>query len=358
MNRVLAGVAVFAVVIAVIVGLSLRSREPAPVAAAGAPAPAAAPVTPPTPPTPPPAPPAARPPAEAAAVPPELRFQRLDIDATKAAAEACLVFSRSLDPAAHYDEYLVFVPELRPAMRVDGKSLCLAGMAFGVTYQAEMRAGLPAADGLKLLAAQKIEVALRDRPPLLAFRDGLILPRENAAGVPIISINIDRIAIKLFRVPERLISQIGADTMAQRQAWTYDVTQLEDERGALLWQGEMEVKAARNETATTLFPLHDVLKDRKPGVYVVIADDAAQKLKQPDNDEDSGLERRRAAQWVIDSDIALTSFEGADGLHVFARSLSHAAPIAGLALTLVARDNDELAKVTTDADGQAHFDPA
>src|SRR5262249_31307620 len=85
-------------------------------------------------------------------------------------------------------------------------------------------------------------------------------------------------------------------------------------------------------------------------------DDTAKELSKPGN-EDEDNEHRSAMQWVIDSDIALTSFEGADGLRVFARSLSTAAPIPGLALTLIARDNDELAKVVTDQDGAAHFDP-
>ncbi|HEY5210888.1 MAG TPA: alpha-2-macroglobulin [Stellaceae bacterium] len=288
------------------------------------------------------------------AAPPELAFQRLDIDTSKATAEACLIFSHKLDPAAHYNEYLVLTPAAKPALRVEGRGLCLAGLAFGATYQAELRAGFPAADHLTLAASQKVEVTLRDRPPLLAFRDGLILPRDNSAGVPITSINVQRVAIKLMRVPDRLLSQISLDQFNQRQVYSWGVQSLEDQQAATVWQGEMSVTSKPNETVTTLFPLTGLLKGKKPGVYILVADDAGRKLAGGGNDTG---EHMRAIQYVIDTDIGLTSFEGADGLNVFARSLATAVPIAGLRLTLIAHDNDELASAVTDADGRAHFDP-
>jgi hypothetical protein len=284
---------------------------------------------------------------------PELAFQRLDIDTAKVPAQACLIFSHRLDPAIQYNEYLTLTPAVKPALQVEGRGLCLAGLAFGVTYQAELRAGFPAADKLKLATSQKVEVALRDRPPLLAFRDGLILPRANAAGVPITSINVARVTVKLMRVPDRLLSQISLDQFAQRQVYQWSVQTLESQQAAVLWQGEMAVTSQANETVTTLFPLAEIVKDKKPGVYILVAEDAAQKLDARAN----GYDRQRAIQWVIDSDIALTSFEGADGLTVFARSLAKAVPLAGVKLVLVARDNDELATAITDGDGRARFDP-
>lgn len=297
-------------------------------------------------------PPPARTP-EAPPQPTELKFERLSIDTSKPVAEACLIFSHKLDPAAHYDEFLVLTPAVKPAMTVSGESLCLAGLAFGATYSAQLRAGLPAADGLKLTTDQKVDVALRNRAPLLAFRDGMILPRDNIAGVPITSINVARVKIKLMRVPDRLLSQISSDQFSERSVYRWSVQDWENTKAATLWQGEMTINGQANESVTTLFPLASVLKDKKPGAYVLVATDAAEKTATGDDD----YSRQYAAQWVIDSDIALTTFQGADGLNIFARSLSHATPIAGLKLSLVARDNDELATVTTDADGRGHFDP-
>jgi hypothetical protein len=310
------------------------AMRPAPAAPAATPAPAAMPVP-------------------AAAAP--FAFDRLDIDTAGTIAEVCLLFTRTLDPAAHYEEYLVLTPAAKPALSVKNKGLCLAGLSFGASYQAELRAGLPAADGSKLAASQKVEVALRNHAPLLAFREGMILPRDNAGGVPITTINVARVDVKLLRVPDRLLSQIRIDNFTQRQAYRWDLQNWQDNAAGPVWQGQMDVKSKPNETVTTLFPLATLLKDKKPGAYILVAEDDAQKKDAANRDED--YSRTWAVQWVIASDIALTSFEGADGLNIFARSLAKATPLAGVKLTLVARDNDEIASATTDADGRAHFDP-
>ncbi|MCB1807487.1 MAG: alpha-2-macroglobulin family protein, partial [Candidatus Competibacteraceae bacterium] len=53
----------------------------------------------------------------------------------------------------------------------------------------------------------------------------------------------------------------------------------------------------------------------------------------------------------------LSSFRGADGLHVFVRSLNSTQPVADVSLTLIARNNTELGTASTDALGHARFDP-
>ncbi|MBS1226004.1 MAG: hypothetical protein H6R24_2682, partial [Proteobacteria bacterium] len=51
------------------------------------------------------------------------------------------------------------------------------------------------------------------------------------------------------------------------------------------------------------------------------------------------------------------TMRGDDGLHVFARSLATAKPLAGLDLRLYARNNGELGKATTDNKGYVRLDP-
>ena len=71
---------------------------------------------------------------------------------------------------------------------------------------------------------------------------------------------------------------------------------------------------------------------------------------KPGNDWDS-----RATQWFVVSDIGLTTYAGTDGLHVFARALSSAKPMANVELQLLAKNNEILGTATTDADGRATF---
>lgn len=285
---------------------------------------------------------------------PFFAFRRLEIDTSRDAAEACLFFSRALDGESkvRYEDYVKLDPEVAVSLRVVENRLCIAGLAFEQTYQATLRAGLPAANGEKLQADEVVPVALRDREPLIAFGSGLILPRENADGVPVSSVNVQALKIKLLRVSDRLVSQLQSGLIDQRVLYGYDEEQLQENQASLVWEGEMAVAARKNQTVTTVFPIAKAIQSAKPGVYIVLARDAAE-------DESTAQDiywRGVASQWVINSDVGLTSFSGAHGLTVFARSLKSAQPLPGVEVALVSRGNVELARVTTDGSGKASFD--
>ncbi len=177
-----------------------------------------------------------------------------------------------------------------------------------------------------------------------------MLPRENADGVPVTTVNITKLRLKIIRVGDRLLSQIESGTVDETTLYAWKDTDLESSQGALVWQGTMDVANVKNDSVVTLVPIHDILKGKPPGAYVLVAMDAAQ-----DETKDYYEEGTVATQWVVDSDIALTSFQGTSGLTVFARSYATAHPIGGVKLTLVAKDNNVLTTVTTDGDGRADF---
>jgi uncharacterized protein YfaS (alpha-2-macroglobulin family) len=290
-----------------------------------------------------------------------LDYRRLEIDTAKPQAEACLVFSEPLKPQSQseIESFFELTPSAKPAARIDKDRLCLAGLDFGVEYTMTLRRGLPAASGALLVEETSVPVQLRERAPLLSFRDGLILPGESARGVPITTINIPRVAIEVLRVPDRLASQIQPQRLLQRQGYPYELEQLRTQQATSLWKGELETAGRANETVTTLFPLRQAVPQRKPGIYVIVAENAADRraAATSDDDEDHYDYRPKAIQWVVETDIGLTSFSGADGLHIFARSLASAKPIAGIQIAVVARDNEELARGVSDADGHIRFDP-
>jgi uncharacterized protein YfaS (alpha-2-macroglobulin family) len=105
----------------------------------------------------------------------------------------------------------------------------------------------------------------------------------------------------------------------------------------------MDVASVKNDSVVTLVPIHDILKGKPPGAYVLIAMDGNQ-----DETKDYYEDGTIATQWVVDSDIALTTFQSTSGLSVFARSYASARPMGGVKLTLVAKDNNVLSTVTTD----------
>jgi uncharacterized protein YfaS (alpha-2-macroglobulin family) len=281
----------------------------------------------------------------------DFAFRRLEIDTTKPQAEACLVFTRDLDASGktHYEDYIAIDPNVRVVSHVVDARLCLSGLDFNKTYNVTLKIGFPATTGEKLIEEETVPVELRDKPSVVRFTGGIILPRDNADGVPVTTVNISKLRLKVIRVGDRLLSQIESGVVDQTTLYSWDDNELQTSQGSVVWQGTMDVANVKNDSVVTLVPINQILKDKKPGAYVLIAMDDAKKVEDADSDS-------IAAQWVVDSDIALTTFQGAGGLTVFARSYGSAKPLSGVKLTLVARNNSELASVTTDSNGRADFD--
>jgi uncharacterized protein YfaS (alpha-2-macroglobulin family) len=286
---------------------------------------------------------------------PWFAFRRLEVQTSGEAPEACLVFTRKLDDSGNvrYEDYLKFDPELAFAVRVTQDRLCIQGLSFGKTYQLELKEGLPALKGEKLSKSESFPIELRDKPSLVRFGTGLVLPRDANDGVPITTVNVARLDVKVVRVGDRLLSQLQTGVVDQREFYEYDRDTLENTQGEVIWQGQLSVPGnRRNDEAVTLFPLRKALRQVLPGAYLVIATDAAEANTTDEND----YWKPRAAQFVVNTDIALTTFRGRDGLTVFARSLKTAEPLSGIELALVARNNEELKRVRTSADGRVLFD--
>ncbi len=283
---------------------------------------------------------------------PDFAFRRLETETGQDTPEACLVFTRNLvaDGSVRYEDYLRFEPEADMALRVSDNRLCIQGLAFNDEYALEIREGLPAANGEKLTLTETIPVALRDRPSSVAFGEGFILPRSNAGGVPITTVNVDKLNIRVVRVGERMLARLSSYVLEQREVYSYESNGYEQDEGSLIWEGQMVVAGGRNMAVRTAFPVGDVIKDQPPGVYLVIAKDAARDERESEWDWDP-----IAAQWIINTDVALTTFAGEDGLTVFARNFSGAETMAGVKLQLVARNNEILGEATTDSDGRANF---
>ncbi len=302
--------------------------------------------------------PAARAMAPAAAAGRESRdkdfvFTRLEINTGEDTPEACLAFSEDLasGETVRYEDYVRFASDVRPAIRVAGPLLCLGGLSFGTEYSVTLREGLPAASGKQLGYDETVPVSLSNRPPAIAFGSGIILPRESADGVPVTTVNVDQLKIRVFRVGHRLLSQLQEGLVDEKLLYGWTIEQVQNEQGALVWSREMAVSSVPNKTVQTLFPIREALPERAPGVYLILAEDASAPVT--DNNRWDG----KAAQWIVDSDLGLTTFDGTDGLRVFVRSLHTAEPVRNVRLALVARNNQILAERETGSDGAATFDP-
>ncbi|MDS4031331.1 MAG: MG2 domain-containing protein [Candidatus Contendobacter sp.] len=280
------------------------------------------------------------------------QIKGVEVESDSATPKICLQFSDDLakDRQVHYEDYLVVEPAIQPAVSAQSQQLCVEGVRHGQSYTIKARAGIPSAAGEKTRATQDFTAKVEDRKPTLGFRGtAYVLPKASGQQLPLISVNLDQARVRVLRVNDRNLLQQILDRRLSNPLDGYDINRVAKNSGELLWEGTLTLASGeRNQDVTTAIPVNEILLDPQPGIYIV----AAEPVK-----EDPDSYESRATQWLVVSDIGLFTMRGNDGLHVFARSLATAKPLAGLDLRLYARNNGELGKAVTDSKGYVRLDP-
>jgi uncharacterized protein YfaS (alpha-2-macroglobulin family) len=290
---------------------------------------------------------------------------RSRIDSSGPDPKACIEMSRTLDPAKAYGDFVLVSPELstKPAVQVKGSELCVAGIGF-TDRTITLLKGLPSRGGETLAQNAEVPFAFGEKPPYVGFAgEGVILPREDADGVGIETVNVQRLSIEVWRVVDRNLVRkaISApEPTAEGEYagdWGDDSPQGE---GRLVWEGQVAVNGAAGQRVTTVFPLGAVLKEMKPGGYVIKAKDASGgRGLSADPDNEDAYDPNPPAQarrWVMFTDMALSAYDGSEALDVVVRSLKTARTLPNLRVTLVARNGEVLGEGKTDGSGRVRFD--
>ncbi len=277
------------------------------------------------------------------------RVTKFNVEAEAETPRACLRFNEKIatkGDVAHAS-YVRSEPALDGVVTVRGDTMCLNGLKHGETYRVEVLAGFPAESGEKMPTGFEGRIVVPDRKPSISFAGtGYVLPREGSAGLPVTTINIDKVKVRLLRVNERnLVPTIDTEKLTMSFG-SEDVDEVANRTGKLVWEGEMSVTGERNRPVATAIPLKDMLHDSGPGVYLA----AVQRTDLKDENLGSP-----ATNWVLVSDLGLTAYTGTDGMAIAVRSLNTAKPAGNVTVRLYAHNNTELATVTTDAEGVARI---
>lgn len=280
----------------------------------------------------------------------DFRLTEVAVDVERTLATACAVFSKDLArplPLKPQD-YVTLSPKADVDVYAASNRLCVRGLVHGKAYDLTVRAGVPAAGGGRLAAAQKRRIEVADRAERIALGVGrYVLPRAGEALLPLKTVNVSRVKLSLYQVAERSLVLAAATGRMERPLSGYGADEIEAELGRKLWTGEMAVDLKRNREMTTLVPLQEMIGKRPYGLYVLMAEDARA-------GDDQRWEERQT-QWLIVSDLGLASLSGQDGLTVQVRSLASAAPRSGVRLELIARNNEVLGVASTNSAGIARF---
>jgi uncharacterized protein YfaS (alpha-2-macroglobulin family) len=281
------------------------------------------------------------------------RIAEYKVDTDAAQPRLCIQFSDQLASGpVDWAQYFQVDGKDPQAVTAETRQICLDGLAHGRRYEVQVRAGLPSAiRGETLLKTAELAVYVKDRAASVrATGRSYVLPSRGQQGVPLVTVNADKVLVEVYRVGDRSIAQVLHGGDFQRQLDSYDVNALREKSGAQVYSGEMQVASRLNEDVTTAFPVAEAIPRLEPGVYVLVAH------ASPKKEESS--RGRSATQWFIVSDLGLTAINGDDGLHGFVRSLATAEPVARASVRLIARNNEVLGTGKTDSRGYVRFDPA
>ena len=270
------------------------------------------------------------------------------VDADNVSPRACVEFSEPLVKfGADYQSFVTLDGAAPKAVEAKDRQICVEGLTHGQRYRLTLRAGLPSSVDENLEAPVTLDIYVQDRSPSVRFTgESFVLPSTARRGIPLVSVNTSTADLKLYRIGDRSIAGLLANSQFLTQLDGYTTERIENEIGQMVWQGKIDIASDLNKDVVTSFPVDEALPEREPGVYAL----TAVSTNKPGNNWDS-----RATQWFVVSDIGLTTYAGTDGLHVFARALSSAKPLAGVELQLLAKNNEILGTATTDAQGRATF---
>jgi uncharacterized protein YfaS (alpha-2-macroglobulin family) len=278
-------------------------------------------------------------------------FRVLDysVDADVASPRACIQFSEPLASKVDFSPFISVQGVEKPSVTANEQQICVEGLRHGETYAVTARRGVPSKNGEVLNNAAELQIYVRDRKADARFTGrAYVLPRTGQRGIPVISVNTKKLNIQIVRIGERSLIPSALDSQFRQALSRSEIDQLAQNQGALAFKGELEVTSELNKEVTTAFPVDEAIKDLRAGVYVMTAVPADGTGREPY----SSL----ATQWFVVSDLGLTAVTADDGLHVFVRDLGNATPIADAELKLLAKNNEVLGVIKTNAQGFAKFD--
>lgn len=292
-------------------------------------------------------------------------FWRSRIDTSRPDPVGCAELTRPLDPARSYADFVLVTPDLghKPAVSVNPANpaeLCVGGMGLADHHVTLLR-GLPAKTGETLAANADVDFTFTEKPPYVGFAgQGVILPREESDGVAIETLNVTKLAVEVWRVPARDLPRKSISAPDPTGEGDYAEDWGDDspnDEGEVVWKGQVPVSGPAGERQTTVFPLGAVLKEMKPGAYVIKARDASggRDIAGQDGEPADSTPPAQARRWIMFTDMALTGYQGSDGLDVVVRSLKTARVLPGVKVALVAHNGEDLGSGVTDGSGRVRF---
>ena len=285
-------------------------------------------------------------------------FRILDykVDNESTSPRVCFNFSEQLARKTDFSPYVAVSGSSNTAISNEDQQICVEGLKHGERYAIVLRQGLPSAVGESLLKSADYEIYVRDRSPQAHFAGkAYVLPRQGQQGAPLVTVNtVESVDRRLSRRRPQSARDRQPRRFPQadriRRGPRRSPPRTARRSGAARWTSPPR----STRTSSPIFRCSTRSASSNPAS---MSSPRGLGRARPTRRRGRGRDVQLAAQWMVVSDLGLTAISGDDGVHAIVQSLGSAAPLSGVALKLVARNNEVLAVKTTGADGRVDFDP-
>lgn len=270
--------------------------------------------------------------------------------------EVCVNFSQRVrgEPAQNWQTLISVTPKPNGEWGYHGDKLCFFGK-WQTRYQVTVNQALQNEYHLKLGTDKTQMTNTGIRPPMLRFTvKGSVLDAADNRYIAVDTANVDSVKVRLWQIPVNNLSNDSIQKILEspQDIGSWRLRGILTREGEKLFSGTFDVgEYPLNQTVTSNIYFDDLLDNpsaknkAKAGIYVITVSNA----DENDDDDDDQLAFSL-------SNAGFSAYLTGEGLWAELRDLQTAQPIVGEAVTLYAKNNTILAKVTTDAKGVAHFD--
>lgn len=258
-----------------------------------------------------------------------------------------VTFSQDLDPNFDPADFFTItqagkVVEGVWAVIDSPRRLYFTQIQANTSYRIQIRPGVSAKNGLKLLKPLDFEIKTREIQPAFDFASkGSLIPQQLAAGLPIRVVNVPELDVEFLRVaPENL----GGVLKAIRLDDSLKSWELEEIHGITrsVYTTRYPTNAKPNARETFILPIHQIEALKQPGLYFAV-------IRQPGRFTDKAY---RIIHFVI-TNLGLQARVYPKKLEVFVHALDSAKPLRGI--KMVINDNQTELEAITDEYGRASF---
>ena len=196
--------------------------------------------------------------------------------------------------------------------------------------------GMPSVKGSKIKETIKEIFMPPDYVKSVLFKTpGVYLSLEGSRKVPVETVNVDKLKVKVHKVYSNNIVYL-LNNMS-----SYSIP---DDLGVDVYEKEIETKAGINEFKEVVINLKNILKEDSKGLFFIEA-----------GSQEYYYGREKDERLILLTDTGISVQKGASDMLVWVNSLSGAEPIQDSVVSVYTKTNQKILEGKTDTSGIIHF---